>query len=168
MTFQIYLSPLDLSLYSGQNPCLSWHPPWYLEAPGEVHRAEAPQQLKCHIHLHLSIHTARPCWNQLSSSSIFRRLFSLTDPVWEPWSCIVRLQQFPLLLLPRLRLKDCRFSQSWDTSLSGTTFPLCVFSFTDPNEGSILSCPNPPLFWILCSPLHSCHQGQVYQQTPFK
>lgn len=96
---------------------------------------------------------------------ISRRLVPPTDPGWEPWSCRVRLQQFPLLS-PWLGLRDCRFSQSWDTSLSGTSIPLCFFSFPDPNEGSILSCPSPPLFLSLCSPLHSCHQGQVCQQTP--
>lgn len=69
MSFQIHLSPLDLSLYSGQNSCLSWHPPWCLGAPGEAHRVVAPQQSECHGHLHFSSHIARPCWNQLSSFS---------------------------------------------------------------------------------------------------
>lgn len=42
--------------------------------------------------------------------------------------------------------------------------PSLFLSSTDPNEGSILSCLNPPWFWS--PPLCSCHQSQVYQQTP--
>lgn len=161
MSFLICLSPLDLSLYSGQNPYLSSHPHWYLKAPGEAHRAVAPQQSECHGHPH-SQTVLEPAF--LLLLCIFRRLVSPTDPAWELWSCGMWLKQFPLLLLPWLWLKDCRCSQSWDTSLSGTTFPLCFFSFTDPNEGPILSCPNPPSLLSLCPPLHSCHQGRLYKE----
>lgn len=77
MSFLICLSPLDLSLYSGQNPYLSSHPPWYLKAPGEAHRAVAPQQSECHGHPH-SQTVLEPAF--LLLLCIFRRLVSPTDP----------------------------------------------------------------------------------------
>lgn len=152
MSFQIYLSSLELSLYSGQNPYLSCHPPWYLEALGEVHRAAAPQQSGCHGHPHLSSHTARPCWNQLSSFSFafsggwFLPQTQCESPDNAEWDLSHFLFYF----------HDCG-SRTADSARAGTPpcqgSPSLSASFPSPTQMKILSCPVPtlPCFWV-CVP----------------
>lgn len=152
MSFQIYLSSLELSLYSGQNPYLSCHPPWYLEALGEVHRAAAPQQSGCHGHPHLSSHTARPCWNQLSSFSFafsggwFLPQTQCESPDNAEWDLSHFLFYF----------HDCG-SRTADSARAGTPpcqgSPSLSASFPSLTQMKILSCPVPtlPCFWV-CVP----------------
>lgn len=156
MSFQIYLSPLDLSLYSGQNPYLSWHPPWHLEAPGEAHRAVAPQQSQCHGHPHLSIHTTRLCWNQLSCFSFaFSGGWFLPQTQCEnPDHAECDSSSF----LSSSSFHDCG-SRTADSAGAGTPPcqgpPSLSASFPSLTQMKVPSCPVPtlPCSWV-CAPLY--------------
>lgn len=153
MSFQIHLSPLDLSLYSGQISCLSWHPPWCLGAPGEGHRAVAPQQSQCHGHLHFSSHTARPCCNQHSSFSFafpggwFLPQTQGENPdhaEWDPSSFLSSFHDWG--------------SGTADSARAGTPPcqgpPSLSASFPSLTQMKVPSCPVPalPCSWV-CAPL---------------
>lgn len=151
ITFQLYLSPLDLLRCSVQNPHSSWHPPCDLQASGKF--TEWLLSLNT-----TTISSSPPVQPDRTISRFSAPLSHLQEEAtFSPQTQCENLDHTDLdwcsfLHFQWLWLKDHRFSQKSNTILPGTNSPACPFSSTDPNDSPILS-PSLPCSGV-CAPIY--------------